>query len=82
MEQKRTIELLKLYLDCIEIKNYNISESSDSLGYLIVLKIPKDDPSVGILLGKGGSHLHTLKQVLRVTGFIEKIRPCVILKLE
>ena len=56
MEDKKTIKLLRLYLDSISIVNYDISESDDSLGHLIVLKISKDDPRIGILLGVGGTH--------------------------
>jgi hypothetical protein len=78
--ETKSSQLLKLYLTHIGISS-SITESDDSLGHLMVVNIPKDNPSVGILLGRGGSHLFQLKQVLKVVGFTEKLRICLVIKL-
>ena len=78
----KTVELLKTYLSAIGIDEYKISEAQDTIGYLITVSIPADNPKVGILKGRKGRNLRILKQILRIVGLNEKINPFLIIKLE
>ncbi len=75
----KTTELLKDYLKALAIpeEEYKIEEGQDTLGYLITLTLKKDNPNIGVLRGKEGHNLETLKSLLRVVGATERIRPSI-----
>ncbi|MEM5784991.1 MAG: hypothetical protein QW469_00430 [Candidatus Aenigmatarchaeota archaeon] len=80
----KTTQFLKDYLSAIgfeQDKDYQLTESQDTIGYLFVLTIRADHPKIGILKGRKGRNLKILKQILRVVGLNEKINPFLIIKL-
>ena len=79
----KTTTFLIAYLTAIDIDSsaYELKENQDTLGYLISLSISKDNPKVGILIGKKGRNLMLLKQLLRVIGFTERILPFLVVKI-
>jgi len=80
-----TTNFLKEYLRVIgfEGSDYDLKESQDdSFGYLISLKMSAAHPRVGILIGKDGRHLRSLKELLRVIGIAEGLKPYLIVKIE
>ena len=82
MENKVT-KILKAYLEAIGIEDATIATSVDSMGFLLVVSIPKkNNEKIGILKGKKGRNLTILKQMLRVVGFTEHINPFLIIKLD
>jgi len=80
----RTTEFVKAYFISLgfEEKEFEIKESQDSLGYLISVVLKKDNPRIGIIIGKRGRNLRILKQLIRVIGFNERITPFLVLRLE
>lgn len=75
--------MLSLYLDCIGITGYAIKASQDTLGFLIVMVIPRENKKkIGILKGKNGRNLNLLKQLLRIIGVLEGINPYLVVQLK
>lgn len=82
MEYK-TVTLLKSYLDALGINDYEITVSTDTLGLVIALAIPKtNNQRIAFLKGRNGRNLSTLKHLLRVVGPLEGITPFLIVKLD
>jgi hypothetical protein len=82
MPSERTLLLLRTYLDVIGITGYTIHTSEDAAGLLVVVDIPKENGGrIGILKGRSGRNLSILKSLLRIVGPLERIQPCLVIKL-
>ena len=80
--EKRTVKFLKDYLEALEITDYKLDESQDTLGYLLILTMKNTDPKIGVLKGKSGKNIDSLKKLLRVVGFGERINPNLVVKIQ
>lgn len=82
MNGEKTLRILKAYLDVIEIAGYTIHTAEDTSGLLVVVEIPKENAGrIGILKGRSGRNLSLLKSLLRIVGPLERVNPCLVIKL-
>lgn len=82
MDNCKSVVFLKSYLDCLGIKGYSLSTSTDDMGFLIKVEIPKiNNEKIGILKGKKGQNLQVIKKALRIIGFSESKNPYLVVTL-
>ncbi len=85
LEENKTLTFIRSYLKAIEIDEFDITTTQDTMGYLILLDIPKtfsNKAKIPILLGRQGKNVLSLRRLVRVVGKLEGLEPLLIIRLK